>query len=230
MIKYALAKNQMAKDKPNYVANVSCMDYKNYDDLIDIMVEEGSGLTRPQALAYFERLIQSVNRLLENGCTINTPLFKVRPTIKGVFETADDYFDPKKQKLSYTMCAGKRMKPVTANIELKKIKSSLPVIKTYFDGVSRETNTIITPGGNAVIKGENLQFDPEDPEQGVFFCEVHHPKTAIRALSFMKNTFNEITFMVPRLEAGNYILKIKTCNSDKSIKSNGTLKQVLTVV
>jgi hypothetical protein len=57
------------------------MDNITFDDLLNIMVEEGSGLTRPQALAYFERLTQTVIRLLENGCTINTPLFKVRPTL-----------------------------------------------------------------------------------------------------------------------------------------------------
>lgn len=229
MIKYALVKNQMATDKPNYVANVSCMDNKTFDDLLNIMVEEGTGLTRPQALAYFERLTQTVISLLENGCTVNTPLFKVRPTIKGVFETADDYFNPEKQRLSYTMCAGKRMKPVTANIVLKKIKSNLPVIKTYLDGVSRETNSKITPGGIAEIKGENLQFNADDPEQGVFFCAAHHPAAAIRALSFLRNTFNEISFLVPQLEVGNYILKIRTCSKDKSTQSSGTLKQVLTV-
>ncbi|MDD4489517.1 MAG: DNA-binding domain-containing protein [Paludibacter sp.] len=97
MIKYALAKNQMASDKPNFVANVSCMDNISFDDLLNKMVEEGTGLTRPQAMAYFERLTQTVISLLENGCTVNTPLFKVRLTIKGVFETADDYFDPEKQ-------------------------------------------------------------------------------------------------------------------------------------
>lgn len=230
MIKYALAKNQLAKNKPNYIANVSCMDYKTYNDLLDIMVEEGSGITRPQAIAVMERLIQSVNRLLEEGCTVNTPLFKVRPTIKGVFETEDDYFDPRKQKISYTMCAGQRLKPVTANIVLKKVKSTLPEIKTYFDGVSQKTNNIITPGGNAIIKGENLQFDPEDPEQGVFFCDVHHPKKAIRALSFTKYSFNQTIFTNPRLEPGNYILRLKTSNSDQSIKCSGALKQVLTVV
>lgn len=128
------------------------------------------------------------------------------------------------------MCAGQRLKPVTANIVLKKVKSSLPEIKTYFDGVSQETNNIITPGGSAIVKGENLQFDPEDPEQGVFFCDVHHPKRAIRALDFMRNSYNEVIFKIPQLESGQYILRLKTSNSDQSIKCSGALKQVLTVV
>lgn len=230
MIKYALAKNQLAKNKPNYVANVSCMAHKNYDDLLDVMIAEGSGINRPQAIAVMERLIQSVHKLLEEGYTVNTPLFKVRPTIKGVFESEDDYFDSKKQRISYTMSAGKRMKPDIANIVLKKIKSSLPVMKTFYDSESRESNNIVTPGGGALVKGENLQFDPDDPEQGIFFCDVHHPKKAIRALGFMINSHNEIVFVIPQLDAGDYILKIISCNNDKSIKCNGILKQVLTVV
>lgn len=230
MIKYTLAKNQLAKNKPNYVANVSCMAYKNYDDLLDVIVAEGSGINRPQVIAVMERLIQSIHRLLEEGYTVNTPLFKVRPTIKGVFETEDDYFDPKKQRISYTMTAGKRMKPETANIVLKKIKSSLPVIKTFYDSESRETNNIITPGGGALVKGENLRFDLDDPEQGIFFCDVHDPKKAIRALGFIGNSCNEIVFLIPLLQAGDYILRIINCNNDKSIKLNGILKQILTVV
>ncbi len=34
MIKYALAKNQLAKNKPNYVANVSCKSKTNHQGRI----------------------------------------------------------------------------------------------------------------------------------------------------------------------------------------------------
>jgi hypothetical protein len=47
MIKYALRKNQLATEEPNFVANVTCMASKTLDDLVAKMVAEGTGLTRP---------------------------------------------------------------------------------------------------------------------------------------------------------------------------------------
>lgn len=210
MIKYALRKNQLATEEPNFVANVTCMASKTLDDLVAKMVAEGTGLTRPQALAYFEKITQLVIEFLEDGCAVNTPLFKVRPTIKGVFGNYQDIFNPAQHRLSYTMCGGTRMEPVLKNVELVKLKSKLPFIESFFDGMSRQSNTVITPGGNAEIKGDSLLFNIDDPGQGVFFCPETNPKTEIRALAFLKNGIKETSFMIPPLEAGNYILKVKT--------------------
>ena len=106
MIKYALRKNQLAFGEPNFVVHVSCMTRKTLDDLVSKMVEEGTGLTRPQAMAYFEKLTQIVISFLEDGCSVNTPLFRVRPTIKGVFNKFNDTFDPSKQnsKIPRMLC------------------------------------------------------------------------------------------------------------------------------
>jgi len=121
MIKYALRKNQLATNgEPSFVAHVRCMASKTIDDLVTKMVEEGTGLTRPQALAYFEKLTQIVINFLEDGCAVNTPLFRVRPSIKGVFTKFNDTFDPSKQKLNYSMTGGTRMEPVLANIIVEK--------------------------------------------------------------------------------------------------------------
>ena len=59
MIKYALRKNQLATGEPNFVANVSSMTSKTLDG--------------------------QVTKMVEDGCAVNTPLFKVRPSIKDVF-------------------------------------------------------------------------------------------------------------------------------------------------
>lgn len=164
MIKYALRKNQLAANgEPNFVAYVSCMASKTIDDLVTKMVEEGTGLTRPQAMAYFEKLTQIVINFLEDGCAVNTPLFRVRPSIKGVFTKYNDIFDSSKQKLNYSMTGGTRMEPVLANIIVEKLKSKIPFIETFFDGMSRLSNSKITPGGNAEIKGECLLFNLDDP-------------------------------------------------------------------
>jgi len=229
MIKYQLRKNLLNTEESNYIAYVKSSGAKSLDDLVTKMVEEGTGLTRPQALAYFEKLTQIVISLLEDGCAVNTPLFMVRPTIKGVFTEYSDIFDSGKHRLSFTMRAGSRVEPNLKKVELSKLKSRLPFIDNFFDGVSRQTKTIATPGGNAEIKGDSLWFNPEDPKQGVFFIPVGDPDTEIRALSFLRVNAKDVSFMIPQLEAGNYILKVKTGSDDDGMQCSGVLKVELTV-
>ena len=50
-----LMENKMTGDAHQCVALISGSEVKNMDDVIDSKVAEGTGLTRPQALAYFEK-------------------------------------------------------------------------------------------------------------------------------------------------------------------------------
>lgn len=229
MITYQLKRNLLVPDESHYIARVKSSGAKTLDDVLKKMVEEGTGLTRPQALAYFEKMTQIVLSFLEDGCSVNTPLFIVRPTIKGIFPNYSDIFDPAKHKLSFTMRAGSRVEPNLKNIELSKLKSKLPFVDTFFDGFSQQTSTIATPGKNAEIKGDSLLFNPEDPKQGVFFIPVGIPDTEIRALSFLRVNAKDVSFMIPELEAGNYILKVKTGSDDDGMQCSGVLKVELTV-
>lgn len=230
MIKYALRKNQLAStEEPGFVAQVRCMASKSIDDLVTKMVEEGTGLTRPQAMAYFEKMTQIVIKFLEDGCAVNTPLFRVRPTIKGVFTKFNNTFDPTKHKLNYSMTGGLRMEPVLANIIVEKTRSTIPFIETFFDGMSRQSNTTITPGGNGEIKGECLLFTLDDPKQGVFFCPEETPTIETRALAYLRNSFKEVSFLIPQLEPGAYIVKVKTGSDEQGMQCVGFLEQVLTI-
>ena len=60
MLKYLLVNNAMTSNPNACVAIVSSPESKNLDDVVSFMVSEGTGLTRPQALAYFEKLTQTV--------------------------------------------------------------------------------------------------------------------------------------------------------------------------
>ena len=54
MFKYCLINNPLAKDGKNFVAMVKSEKTVDLDRFIKDMVDEGTGLTRPQAIAYFE--------------------------------------------------------------------------------------------------------------------------------------------------------------------------------
>jgi len=65
MIRYSLTKNTMNRDSNEYIATVNQLEKTDLNQIIDYMVEEGTGLTRPQALAYFEKLVQSFEHFIE---------------------------------------------------------------------------------------------------------------------------------------------------------------------
>ena len=56
MIKYVLVENSLTKKENKFVALISDSQTKTMDDIINLMVSEGTGMTRPQTLAYFEKL------------------------------------------------------------------------------------------------------------------------------------------------------------------------------
>lgn len=230
MLNYCLVKNPLNSDRANYIAYVSSLDTKNLDDVIDYMVAEGSGLTRPQALAYFEKLTQTMLRFVGEGHTVTTPLFRIRPSITGVFESRIDSFDPSRHHVNIRTSAGVRLRAFSENIKLKKttVKSQDPVLNTFFDSETETNNKKATVGGIAVLHGKRLRFDPKDNQQGIFFSPVGSPKKEIRASSYSGVKPSEVYFLLPSLEQGAYFVIAKTKTKNSKFINIGKLSDPIT--
>jgi len=124
MLKYALVDNVMATGPYNCVAVVSSPEVKDLNDIIDFMISEGAGLTRPQAMAYFEKLIQTVEYFVGQGHRVVTPLVKVRLSISGVFNDKKDVFDSSRHKLNIRASAGLRLRELPSKIKMEKVEVS----------------------------------------------------------------------------------------------------------
>ena len=173
MIKYMLVENTITAENETCYAVVSSPGTKKLDDIITHMIEEGSGLTRPQAMAYFERLTQSVIHYINQGYSIATPLFRVRPTICGTFNGKHDKFDPKRHQIKFRGIEGQRLQEMPVKItKIVKIDDSheSPVLYTFTDMCSEANGDIITVGGIGVIKGKRLRIDIKDEQIGRASC------------------------------------------------------------
>ena len=71
----------MNPETGGYIAKVKQWAKTDLDDIIDYMVAEGTGLTRPQALAYFEKLTQTVEHFIKLRGGVSTPLCRFQTTI-----------------------------------------------------------------------------------------------------------------------------------------------------
>lgn len=213
MIKYVIADNSITGDKESCYAVVSSLETINLDDIITHMIEEGSGLTRPLALAYFERLTQSIIHFASHGYSITTPLIRVRPTIVGTFNGERDTFDPERHKIKIRGTEGQRLREMRINIQsVTKVSDSLhsPVLDTFIDGDTDHKDSTVTSKGGAVLIGKRLKFDKKDTRLGLFFVPINDPKNKIRVLYYSGIKPSEIHFSIPALPAGNYKLMVKT--------------------
>lgn len=233
MIKYMLVENTITAENETCYAVVSSPGTKKLDDIITHMIEEGSGLTRPQAMAYFERLTQSVIHYINQGYSIATPLFRVRPTICGTFNGKHDKFDPKRHQIKFRGIEGQRLQEMPVKItKIVKIDDSheSPVLYTFTDMCSEANGDIITVGGIGVIKGKRLRIDIKDERLGLFFSPVNDPKKLIRVKTYSYNKPSAIHFQIPELEKGEYKLFAHTISRNGKQIYNGKLDETLKVV
>lgn len=212
MLKYCLVENMMAKEEKNFTAMVTSPVTKTLDDVINVMIAEGTGLTRPQALAYFEKLLQTTLGFLKDGHRVKTPLFIVRPTISGTFNDIEDIFDVTRHDIRVRFRPGGRMQNVAAEFHFEKVnvRSMQPVVKKIVDAATLNTNKNLTPGGIGTIRGEFLQFDRDNLSLGVFFIPVNNPELSIRAMIYSRVFPRELSFVIPTLEPGEYRVMVKS--------------------
>lgn len=232
MLKYCLVKNLSKKNGPSHVALTRSIKTVTLDEFMQDLVDEGTGLTRPQALAYFEKMTQLVKGYLEQGFFVSTPLFRFRTSITGIFDVNNTFFNRKIHKINVCATPGIKVRKIKLEKPPIKVNASYktPVIYKYIDHGSNETNSICTSKQIATLSGHELTFDKSDLRQGIFFESVAHPDRKFRASLYSRIKPSEIIFMTPELEPGEYKIIIYSETYSKMNIRSGTLKPVVKVL
>ena len=231
MIHYSLIKNTMNSDSYECIAVVNQGAKTDLDQIIDYMVAEGTGLTRPQALAYFEKLVQAFEHFIAIRGGVSTPLCNVRTTITGVFRDRGDNFDPKRHSIQLRIAPGSRLKELKSELKLKKENSQehTPYPVLFIDSVTGTINQLATPQSIATLKGAKLKFDPADSAQGIFFISENGLKANIRVNVYSSIRTTEVHFMIPALPTGNYTVVVQALMRRHKYIRGGILNHILTV-
>lgn len=221
MLKYCLIKSPMTKDEQHFVAQSTSAKTVYLEEIIKDMVDEGTGLTRPQALAYFEKITELTKKYLEQGYFVSTPLFRFRTSISGKFDNKQDHFDASRHAINITSTPGTRIKDIKSFPIPNKISAdeTPPNILHFIDSITEERDSTGTSDDLAMIYGKNLKFDKKDIKQGVFFISVENPKNEFRSFKYQIINPGSIVFRTPELAKGPYkvAVRIKTPNSKKLV-------------
>ena len=212
-------------------------DVRSYtlDEIIDLMMQKGSTLTRADVKAVLQIYGEVCAAVIADGCALNTPLMNTALSISGVFNGANDAFDKKRHAVNLNITAGTLLRGVLPKVKCEKTgtASTDPYITEVADIVTGTVNTVLTKGGVVQITGSRLKFKADDAAQGIFF--VPETGTPVRAAVIAENKPARLMAIIPAdLEAGTYYIEVRSKHSGggkplKAVKA-GRFAKPLTVV
>ncbi|UTC96026.1 DUF4469 domain-containing protein [Treponema denticola] len=235
MLKYSLRENLLTPAPDDYMAQVADVRSYTLDEIIDLMMDKGTTLTRADVAATLQVYGEVCSSLIKDGAALNTPLMNTALSISGVFDGANDSFDKKRHTVNLNITAGILLRDVLPKIKCEKTEgvSTDPYITEVTDIVTGTVNTTLTKGGVVQLVGSRLKFDAKDAAQGIFF--VPETGEAVRAAVIAENKPARLMAIIPAdLAAGTYYIEVRSKHSGggkplKAVKA-GRFAKPLTVV
>ena len=209
-LEYALFENHLTSNPDDYMAVVQNLKSKTQEDVIDLMIGRGSTVTKAEAFSVLEEYTAAFEQLVQNGYAINTPLFNLSPSIKGVFTGEDESFNSSIHSVKINVSPGIRLKQIAPLVTVKRVQGTSPQPDLlYLDDLGSGTrNEQLTSGNIAQLKGSRLKFDPSDPDQGVFLISETNQEFRVNTVS--RNKPAQVDFLVPELGSGTYRLELRS--------------------
>lgn len=231
-VQYALFPNKL-KDDGAWRAVIQKQRTYDLEDIIDIMVDRGSTVSRSDALASITEYHAAILDVLADGGAVKTPLMYMAPSVGGDFEGPQDRFHPSRHKLRFNSQPGPDVEQAKKEVKIRKVSATprRPDPRTLLDIASGSVNEQITPGRPVTLTGHRLKVDSDDPEQGVFLVPKGGGKSStIRIERLARNMPSELIFTLPdELPAGEYRLEVRAQMRFNTKISFGRLDAVLAI-
>ena len=234
MLKYSLRENLLTPAPDDYMAQAADVRSYTLDEIIDLMMDKGTTLTRADVAATLQVYGEVCSSLIKDGSAVNTPLMNTSMSISGVFDGANDSFDKKRHTVNLNITAGTLLRDAVTKVKCEKTEAAdtNPYITEVSDIVTGTVNTTLTKGGVVQLVGSRLKFDAKDAAQGIFF--VPETGEAVRAAVIAENKPARLMAIIPAgLKAGTYYIEVRTKilegnKSGKTLKT-GRFNKALTV-
>mgnify|MGYP000450981006 CR=1 FL=1 len=158
-IKYSLILNHLTDDPEDHMTVVQDQQSRIIDDIIDEMVDRGSTVTKADILSVVEEYQAVIAKFLENGDSINTPLFQTSVSI----EDQTDSFDRSRHYVRLNVNPGSRIGEIAESLPVKE----QPTLEIFKDFGSDTRDEPLTPGA-AEIRGSPPQYRSRSDRPGRF--------------------------------------------------------------
>ncbi len=231
-IRYSLFENVLTTDPNDYKAQIQITGSADFELITQHIIERGSPLTKAEVLAVFETLQQVCEGLVLEGYRVNLGgLVEIYPRLRGIFNGIDDSYDPTRHRLDVATSPGARLRQgVRSRGTVEKVLGikPAPVLLSYLDLATGDTNDSLTPATIGTIRGSRLKYNPAHSDEGIFFVPTSG-SVVVPVAAVQKNKPSELVFLVPLLTPGTYHVEVRTRLQNGSELRTGRLDIALTV-
>jgi DNA-binding domain/Domain of unknown function (DUF4469) with IG-like fold len=230
-IRYSLFENVLTTDPNDYKAQIQITGSADFEMIAQKIIERGSTVTLPDLLAVFESLQQVCESLVLEGYRVNLGgLVELYPRLRGIFNGVDDSYDPARHRLDVAAAPGGRLRQgIRSKGSVEKVvgvKPS-PVVLSYIDLATGDSNDSITPSTIGTIRGSRLKYNATQPDEGIFLTPVAGG-AGLKVTAVQKNKPSELIFLVPALAPGAYQLEVRARMQNGTELRTGRLDPLLT--
>lgn len=212
-IRYSLQQDAL-NNSGTYHAHVTPAMSLSLEDLVDRMAGAPNAMERPRLFAAASLLMEAVTQALSQGEQVNLPICRLRPAIRGTFNSLEDTFSPDRHDVTVVVAAGSELKKRLAKASVEREPDGRGTDRPQPKALRRvpegdHQDDIVHPGDVMEIVGRRLKFDPAGPDEGLFLQPLSEDATAqsgppIGIPRVIKRTEQRLMFQVPDAPPGRY--------------------------
>lgn len=215
-IKAYLYDNVLTKDNPNdFTARTVSERSLSVEDICNAAAGRGGADISASAMAHATELfLKEMAYQLCDGYSVNTGYFTAATTIRGVFDSPAETYNPDKHSILFQFNQGEKLRAEIPGIEVNilGVAAASSAILQVTDVKTGSVNDLLTPGRNLKITGSKIKIAGEEPGNGIYFINTATlDRTAVDATDIVTNNPSELMIIVPAsLVAGTYTLEVVT--------------------
>ena len=208
-IRYRIIRSKLRGNPSGYIAQVEHYRKVTKEELAEEISRRGTTTSLPDINKIFDYLFDSVAYALAKGEIVETPIGTLFLTVQGPFEHGVDFFDHRRHRLRIRFIPNKHLYDNLkyAPMEFCEARVIRPNPTSFDDIATGSHNEQLTPNDQGRVIGADLKFDPDDPQQGVFFVAEDGTETRVRSVAV--NSPQQLILLVPDLAPGPYRLVVR---------------------
>ncbi len=227
-IKAQLYDNVLTENPNDLIARVISEKSLSIGDVAKSAVSRGGANISAETIEHAVNLfLKEMAYRLCDGFSINAGYFTAQTIIKGVFNSANETFNPEKHSLLFDFQQGSLLRKELSNVEVDilGVADASLFIAQVLDVKTGSVNDVLTPNRNLKISGSKLKIAGDNETNGVYFVNQETQERAkVDASDIVVNNPSELIVVIPEITMGTYKVEITTQYSS----GNGTLKEART--
>ena len=214
-IKAFLYDNALTADNINdFIARVSSERSLSVGDICQSATTRGGADISQAAMEHVVNLwLKELAYRMCDGFSVNTGWFTASASIRGVFDSPNEKFNPAKHTVVFDFHQGAQLRKELENVtvEIMGVADSSASIAQVIDVKTGSVNDLLTPNRNLRISGSRMKIAGDNPANGIYFVNISTGEsTRVDPSDVAINKPSELMIIIPELAAGEYQLEVVT--------------------